>query len=315
MKTQQQSHAEASEKNSPRKTWSEALRLNMSETSLATLYGTIGIAVKEEIPLFGRINFPLAAFIAILPGISRYLQTKKILENASSEEKTIFYKEIFANVLVSCAMTFITYAATAAYGSTVGFALLGSWLISKFISGGDHSPLHFVEAGIAGKEIEGATHGRETLLQSLSRNMTDTVRIGWYAFVALATTSGAPLIGQISPGAAFALIATPIVTCFNLINKVEANHPEARNYPYRNEVLTETAMNAGVAAAIYILGNVASPIVSQFAIAGTLASQLVNGGKGSPMSQLKDGIIGKHTEQVIMQREKQKEEQKELHME
>jgi hypothetical protein len=263
-----------------------SLTNNLKSTALTTLYGGIGIASTIGLPVIGKTHPIVGAIMALVPIFSRVDQATEIAENAKIDKSQYIYS-IIGKVLVNSAMPIISGLAGVYSGQPFAYALLGSWIGAKIISGGDNSPLEFLENIFSNKKIGENSLSRKNFVSSFVSNIKDTVMATWYGLIGMATTTGAPILGTITPAVGAALALTPLASRLDQIKEMQALYPVNSEGNFYKKAITKVIINAVMGAGIAAVAVLtASPQVSGGVLFGWIASKILSSGDNSPLEYI-----------------------------
>lgn len=298
----------------------KSLVTNIKSTGLTAYYGSLGLSVSHTIPLLGKQNPFAAIFFGLLPIISRIDQVGEVLDDQKSKdaksddekskaekseaEKGRYYKKIFTRVGINMIMPAITYITAANYGFGFAAPLLTSWLLSKVIAAGDYSPLDHTEHFFSGSTAEIDAPGRNNFFESLQSNLKDTVMAGWYGVVGLAMTTGAPILGTVSPIVGVLLMLTPIISRIDQVRQIENDHPNIKDGNYTARAMVRVLLNACIGFTVAGAANYFSAAgAASGVLLGYVGGKVSSEGDNSPLKHFENWVTaGDHVKRLEEQR-------------
>jgi hypothetical protein len=231
----------------------------------------------------------LATACAALPLFSRWNQIGDVAaeHEAVKRDSWSYNAKAGAKALVNGVMLAITAYTALTYGSVAASWLLGSWCVSKLINLGDASPIEHFEDFFS-RNHKAHPGNRQGLLSSLGANLASTCKATFYGLVAMSASVGLPIFGTISFPIACSLIAIPLISRVDQINKMSEVVDEDQKKYYRAQALVNTIIDGTMGAVIYTAATMSAfnPIITGGILAGWIGAKLSSGGECSPLDHL-----------------------------
>jgi hypothetical protein len=265
-----------------------ALKSNLIEIGLTGWYGLLGTAMTTGAPIIGKINPAMSIACAVLPVLSRCVQTEEIAEENKTvnENKWSYRGRAAAKVIINSVMTLITAYTAHTYGVNPSMYLLSAWCLSKLITLGDGSPTEHFECSFSLSRRRQYSPQRSGLFMSLGNNLSATSKATFYGMVALATTATIPYFGQITIPTAGLLTVVPLIVRINQI-RIMAPVIGSRNQKYYNaKALVDTLVDMGMGAIIYYASLVGDVHITTSVLAGWIGAKITSSGDNSPLDHL-----------------------------
>ena len=280
----------------PRDNFYNALVKNLKDTAQTAYYGAVGIAYTDGIQgITPRINARFAAILTMLPLAIRYFTYNKMAENEHDQASLWSKAKLpLAEALTNMVMPVITIL-SASHNPVFGIYMLGGWLGSKILVGGDASPLDHVISYIAGTNIADAPAGRENFFSSLTNNLSATLTAGWYGVIGLASTVGAPFIGTMTKTTGALLAFVPLLSRISQTNKLAQKYEFNADRENMDTIAT-VAINGAMAALVMgtsMYNKEGDDSAAAFGLlTGWLLSRVISAGERSPLDHISAAISG-----------------------